>query len=83
MVRLAHDSPCEKVATYARRVRSPVLFIHGRQDGLVPVSYARRLWEVMRGTGLAARFVELEGGHMVHFSRPLTVNPLLDDWLAS
>jgi len=82
MVRLAHDNPCDKVAAYARRVVSPVLFIHGRDDGLVDVSYARRLFDVMREAGRKARFVELDGGHMLHFSRPLTVNPLLEDWLA-
>jgi pimeloyl-ACP methyl ester carboxylesterase len=82
MVRLAHDSPCDKVAAYARRVKSPVLFIHGREDRLVNVSYARRLFDVMREAGRKARFVELDGGHMLHFSRPLTANPLLEDWLA-
>ncbi|HWL87922.1 MAG TPA: hypothetical protein VNO21_19090, partial [Polyangiaceae bacterium] len=83
MVRLAHDRPCDKVATYAGCVRAPVLFIHGREDGLVHVSYARRLFEIMRQAGLEARFVELDGGHMIHFSRPLTVNPLLEEWFAS
>jgi len=83
MVRLAHDRPCDKVAPYARRVRAPVLFIHGREDRLVHVSYAKRLFEIMHLAGTEARFVELEGGHMLHFSRPLAVNPLLKKWFAS
>lgn len=83
MVRLAHDGPCEKVAAYARQVRSPVLFLHAREDSLVHISYARRLYDLLRGSGCLARFVELEGGHMVHFTRPDTINPILTGWLSS
>jgi pimeloyl-ACP methyl ester carboxylesterase len=83
MARLAQDAPCDKVVTYARDVKAPMLFIHGRDDGLVAISYARRLFDVMQQSGRDARFIEVDGGHMVHFTRPLLINPLLDDWLAA
>ncbi|MFT3922249.1 MAG: alpha/beta hydrolase [Myxococcales bacterium] len=83
MARLAGDDPCRKVAEYASRVRVPVWFIHARADALVGLAYARRLFEIMRLAGGDVRFSEVEGGHMMHFTRPEIINPLLESVFAS
>jgi pimeloyl-ACP methyl ester carboxylesterase len=81
MVRLASDGPCEKAASYARRGRAPVVFVHARDDVLVPIAYVQRLCEEARTSGRDASFVTVEGGHMVHYVDPLRVSPLLETWL--
>jgi 2-hydroxymuconate-semialdehyde hydrolase len=83
LARLAQDGPCEKIVAYAREVKAPVLFIHGGEDDLVPISYARRLFEIMQRSSRDVRFLELRGGHMIHFTQPRVINPLLDAWLAT
>jgi pimeloyl-ACP methyl ester carboxylesterase len=81
MVRLASDGPCEKAASYARRGKAPLVFVHARDDVLVPIGYVQRLFEEARASGRDASFVTVEGGHMVHYMDPSRVNPLLDRWL--
>ena len=82
MARLAADDPCKKVATYAARVTSPVLMLHGRDDALVPIEYARRLFQILRPASPSSRFVAIPGGHMLHLSRPGAVAPEIEAWLA-
>ena len=82
MARLAHHDPCERTAQYAGRLRAPVLFVHGTHDALVHISYVRRLFDIVRTASRMAEFVEVKGGHMVHFTHPHLVNPLVDDWFA-
>jgi pimeloyl-ACP methyl ester carboxylesterase len=82
MARLAADDPCSKVALYAARVTSPVLVLHGRDDALVPVAYARSLFEILRQASPSSRFVALPGGHMIHLSRPSIIAPEVEAWLA-
>jgi pimeloyl-ACP methyl ester carboxylesterase len=82
MVRVSLDDPCAKVAGHARRVRAPVLVIHGEGDALVHVSYARRLFAILRDAAPFARFVEIAGGHMAPLTHPERVAPLLEEWLA-
>jgi pimeloyl-ACP methyl ester carboxylesterase len=82
MVRLSLDDPCAKVAEHARRVRAPVLVLHGQRDALVHVSYARRLFAILRDASPFARFVEIAGGHMAPLMHPERVAPLLEEWLA-
>jgi pimeloyl-ACP methyl ester carboxylesterase len=81
MVRLAGDGPCEKAASYARRGKAPLVFLHARDDALVPIEYVQRLFEEARASGRDASLVTVEGGHMVHYVDPLRVNPLLEAWL--
>jgi pimeloyl-ACP methyl ester carboxylesterase len=81
MVRLALDAPCDKVALLARGVRAPTLMIHATHDSLVGISHARGLFAILREGAHPARFVEIAGGHMAHFTRPERVSPLLDAWL--
>ncbi len=80
MVRLAQDDPCRKVVDYARRVEAPTLFIHGAHDKLVNVAYARRLFDVVAQANSTARFVEVDGGHMVHLTHPERVAAVLGGW---
>jgi pimeloyl-ACP methyl ester carboxylesterase len=81
MARLTQDNPCAKVAAYADRVRTPTLFIHGESDALVPVRFAQNLFKLVRQASPESRFVSLKGGHMVHYTDPDTVHPLVNDWV--
>ena len=80
MVRVSLDDPCGKIAAHARRVRAPVLVIHGERDALVPIGYARRLFAILRDATKAARFVEIAGGHMGPLTHPERVASLLEEW---
>jgi pimeloyl-ACP methyl ester carboxylesterase len=77
---VAQDDPCGEVARHAARITAPILFVHGRDDRLVPRAYARQLFDLTKPAA-GAFFVEVPGGHMVHAVRPELVNPLLVDWL--
>ena len=80
MVEVSLDRPCAQVAQQASRVKAHCLFVHGHGDQLVPIEYTRRLHELTSAT-CPARFVAVEGGHMVHLARPTVVNPLIISWL--
>ncbi len=81
MARLTHDDPCAKVAAYAKQVRTPTLFIHGESDALVPLRFAQSLFSLVRQANPESRFVTLKGGHMVHYTDPDAVHPLVCDWV--
>jgi pimeloyl-ACP methyl ester carboxylesterase/predicted glycosyltransferase len=60
-----------------RRIRCPLLLIHGTNDRIQPVAKARKVAEV---TG--AELVEIEGGgHATHARIPARVNALIVDFL--
>jgi pimeloyl-ACP methyl ester carboxylesterase len=80
MARLTLADPCAEVVDYARRVRAPSLFVHGRRDPVVPVAYARRLAAVLEGAGAPVRFEEIDGGHMLHVTRAERVGRLVGAW---
>jgi pimeloyl-ACP methyl ester carboxylesterase len=77
MARLALAEPCAEVADHAARVRVPSLFVHGREDRVVPVAYARRLADRLERAGAPVRFETLEGGHMLHVTQPARVGRLV------
>jgi 3-oxoadipate enol-lactonase len=77
MVRLALDDPGAKASAYAGRVQAPALVVHAKGDALVGARHARRLATTLP----SARFVAVDGGHMVHIAHPERVVPLLDEWL--
>jgi len=83
MARLTHDDPCGKVAALAEKVRTPILFVHGQDDALVPVRYAQNLFQLIHRASPDSRFVTLRGGHMVHYTDPDAVHPLVCDWVHS
>ncbi len=59
-VRLLVRRQFETISTIGR-VRAPLLFIHSRDDVVVPVSEGRRLFEAARTD---KEFVEVRGGHL-------------------
>ncbi len=66
-------SPSDQLAAASSRVRAPVLFVHGREDQLVPIPHARALFGTVAAASPTSSFVALEGGHMVHYTRPEAV----------
>jgi pimeloyl-ACP methyl ester carboxylesterase len=82
MARLSHHDPCERTAQYARKLHAPALFIHGIHDALVRIDYVRRLFAIVRETSPDAELVEIDGGHMAHWTKPSLVNPLIEAWFA-
>jgi pimeloyl-ACP methyl ester carboxylesterase len=76
MARLATDDPCRKCAQLAPLVRARTWFVHGRDDRLVPAAFARRLQGLVPGS----RFVEVEGGHLVHLLHPERLRETIATW---
>jgi len=64
--------------TRLRTLAPESLFIWGRKDGLVPVSYARHVEEALP----AARHVELDCGHLPQFERPRQTHEAIARFLA-
>ncbi len=82
MAGVTQDNPCQKVATAVSQLRAPVLFVHGKDDALVPIAYAERLHALVQ-KHTAAKFVVVPGGHMVHHTHPERVIEPLTSWLGS
>ena len=67
----------ETVEEFARRVRCPVLIIHGDEDAIVPYAHAAKLAQVTGGT-----LVTIEGaGHNPQARDLVKVNLLLRDFI--
>ena len=60
------------------QVRDPI----NAQDKLVPIRYPERLFDFVKQSGATTRFVSVDGGHMVHFTKPEVVHPIVERWLA-
>ena len=74
---LAPDLEPDEAFELARRVRCPVLVVHGDRDGMADVSRGIALAEHTGG-----RVVVLEGsGHAPHLRDPVKVNLLLRDFI--
>jgi len=61
-----------------RELAPDALFIWGRHDGLVPLSFARHVREALP----AARHVELNCGHVPQLERPAELHRAIDRFLA-
>lgn len=81
MARLAAVGPCARVAHHAAQVSSPVLFVHGSEDALVPIAYACRLFGILHRASPASQFLAIPGGHMLHVTRAAAVAAQLERWL--
>ena len=67
----------ETTEEFARRVRCPVLVIHGDEDAIIPHAHGARLAEMTGGT-----LVTIEGGgHGPECRDPVKVNLLLHDFI--
>jgi pimeloyl-ACP methyl ester carboxylesterase len=82
MALLARDRPCEQLARTATALRAPTLFIHGDADEIVPMSYARTLYDAIPRTTHSTFRVVPEAGHMVHETHARQVRELLLQWIA-
>ena len=67
----------ETVEEFARRVRCPVLVIHGDEDNISPHTHAVRLAQVTDGTLVTIK----GGGHAPQGRDPVKVNLLLRDFI--
>jgi pimeloyl-ACP methyl ester carboxylesterase len=63
--------------TRLRSLAPESLFIWGRHDGLVPMSFARHVERALP----AARHVEIESGHLPQFERPRETHAAIADFL--
>ncbi|MDD9941783.1 MAG: alpha/beta hydrolase [Myxococcales bacterium] len=80
MVALALDNPCEKVAGHIGQVQCPLLMVHGEDDELVDIKYARNLWR-KAPSDPRGRFRALpNAGHMLHITHRDELLALLDTW---
>lgn len=59
-VRLLMQNPFDAIVR-ARRLQSPILFLHSPEDTIVPLDQGRRLFEAVTAP---KRFVEVRGGHI-------------------
>lgn len=80
-IRVNEGDPTKQLRAQAHLIRVPVLVIHGKHDRLVPIAYGRRVYDLIASNHPRNRFEAVEGGHMVHISRPETIHALLRDWL--
>jgi dipeptidyl aminopeptidase/acylaminoacyl peptidase len=48
-------------ANVLRELKAPLLIVHGERDGSVPVASARKLAELMQGSGVVFRYREVPG----------------------
>jgi pimeloyl-ACP methyl ester carboxylesterase len=80
-VRVNDGDPTRQLHQQASRISVPVLAIHGRDDRLVPIEYGRRLFDLLAHRHPRNRFEVVDGGHMVHLSRPEAVHAVLERWL--
>jgi pimeloyl-ACP methyl ester carboxylesterase len=66
MRRLALGRPCDQLRAAAPRIGCRVLFLHGRNDKVVPVRNARAVHDLIERSGGASRFEIIErAGHML------------------
>ena len=61
-----------------RELSPDALFVWGRHDGLVPISFARHVREALP----AAQHVELNCGHVPQLERPAELHRAIDRFLA-
>jgi dipeptidyl aminopeptidase/acylaminoacyl peptidase len=59
-IRLIMRNPFNSIGKI-ERIRSPILFLHGADDAVIPIAEGRRLFEAARGE---KTFVEIRGGHV-------------------
>lgn len=81
MALVATGDPCAQLARTAASIRAPTLFVHGDSDRLVPVRYARGIYEIVSRRCPSEFHVLPNTGHMLQISHPESVSRLALDWL--
>jgi len=56
----------QDLSFYAKRVKCRTLIVNGKQDTETPITHARKLNKIIKGSNLA----EIEGGHFSFFYNP-------------
>jgi len=81
---LARGCPSAQLRQQSRQIRSPVLFIHGKQDRLVKLRYVDSLYRCVKASVSRAQFERLDGaGHMFHITQADAVAGILRRWCRS
>jgi len=80
MVHVALGRPCAELLRTAPDIRCPTLFVHGSNDAVVPVKFARTIHERIAESGGVTEFHVLQGaGHMlVHHQAPELVDLIIE-----
>ena len=65
MVHVTLGRPCRQLSSSASAIRCPVLFVHGREDALVPARRARPIHERILSAGGRSQFQIIRGGHLL------------------
>ena len=66
MVHVTLGRPCAELLRAAPEIRCPTLFVHGSNDAVVPVKFARAIHDRIAESGGATAFHVLQGaGHML------------------
>ena len=81
-IRANDGNPTLQLIEQAARIRAPVMFIHGKQDRLIPIKNAQNIFDIVVKRSPKNRFAGVEGGHMVHMSRPEIVHEALASWMS-
>src|SRR6185369_5496180 len=84
MVHVALGRPCAELLRAAPGIRCPPLFVHGSDDAVVPVKFARAIHDRIAASGGLSAFHVLQGaGHMlVHHQAPELVDLVIEHLLA-
>jgi pimeloyl-ACP methyl ester carboxylesterase len=82
MVHVALGHPCQQLRDSAPRICCPTLFLHGREDALVPIEYARAIHDGILGAGGRSEFRLLaSAGHMLLDYQAAEVAEAIDQFL--
>lgn len=78
MADVACGSPSGRLLSNAEKIRTRALFLHGAEDRLIPVAYARRLHAAIE----KASFHVVSGaGHMAHVTHASQVSGQVRKWI--
>jgi pimeloyl-ACP methyl ester carboxylesterase len=84
MVHVTLGRPCAQLFDSAPDIRCSTLFLHGREDGLVPARYARAIHERIVNAGGNSQFHLVAGaGHMLVDYQATELANIVVRWLAT
>jgi fermentation-respiration switch protein FrsA (DUF1100 family) len=76
-VRLLIHNPFESILRVGA-IRAPMLFLHSREDGVIPIAEGRRLFDAARPP---KQFVEVAGGHVYASEKDPSFFPAIQSFL--
>jgi pimeloyl-ACP methyl ester carboxylesterase len=84
MVHVTLGRPCAQLFDAAPAIRCPTLFVHGRQDAIVPAKYARCIHERIVKAGGNSQFHLVPGaGHMLMDYQGAELASIIHPWLVT